>query len=59
MIVFEDIIFELFQLLVAKWTAMVTIYCLLDASFAIHVTATCYVTVVDWVKADCALELGL
>ena len=57
MIVFENVVFELFQLLVAEGTAMVPVDCLLDAAFAVDVAASCYVAIVYGVHADCALEL--
>lgn len=59
MVVFEDVGLELFELLVAKWAAVVTIYSLLNAGFAIYMAAARYVTVVDGVQTDCALELSL
>lgn len=59
MIVLENIVFELFQLLIAKWTAVMTIDCFLDACFAIYMATSRYVAIIDWIETYCALKLSL
>ncbi len=59
MIIFEYIVFEIFKLLITERTAMMSIDSLLNARPAIHMPAPSNVTVSDWIKTDCTLELGL
>jgi hypothetical protein len=59
MIIFEYILFEIFELLVAKGTPMVSCNRLLNADFAIDMPAACDVAIVDGIEADCALKLML
>lgn len=59
MIIFEYILFEIFQFLVAKGTPVVSCNRLLDADFAIDMPAACDVAIVDGIEADRALKLML
>jgi hypothetical protein len=59
MIIFEYIVFEIFQLLITERTSMMPIDGLLNARPAIHMPAPSNVTVSDRIKTDCTLELSL
>lgn len=56
MVILEDVSFELFELLGAEGTAVMPVDSLLDAMFAVHMSTTSDVAVVDWVEADGALK---
>jgi hypothetical protein len=59
MIIFEYIVFEIFELLITERTAMMPIDSLLNARPAIDMPASSNVTVSYRIKTDCTLELGL
>lgn len=58
MVVLEHVIFKLLELLIAERTTVVPVDCLFDASLAVYMPTSRYVTVVDRVEANCALEFG-
>jgi hypothetical protein len=58
-VVFEDVEFEVFEVLVAEGAAMVAADGLLDAVTAVDVAAAGDEAVGDGVEADCALEFVL
>jgi len=57
MVVFEHIHLEVFEILVAERTAVMTPHCLLDAMAAVNMSAPGDVAVSYWIEADGALEL--
>lgn len=59
MVILEDVEFEVLELLVAEWAAVMPCDGLLDAGAAVDMSAAGYVAIVDGVQADRALELGL
>lgn len=59
MVIFEYVVLEVFELLVAKGTSMVTVDSLLNARPAIYMTAPGDITVIDGVETNRALELCL
>jgi hypothetical protein len=58
-IVFEDIHFEIFKILIAEGTTMMPSNCLLDAMTAIDMPAASDIAVSDLIEAYCALKLVL
>lgn len=59
MVIFEYIVLEVFELLIAKRTSMVPIDCLLNTGFAIYMSTSRYVTIINGIKANCTLKLSL
>ena len=59
MIVFENIVFKLFKLLIAKRTAMMAIYSLFDTWFTIYMSTSRYIAIADRIQAYCTLKLSL
>lgn len=59
MVILEDINFKIFQFLGAERAAVVSIDRLLDAMFAVDMSASGDVAVGDGIEADCTLEFVL
>ena len=59
MIIFKDILFELFELLIAKRATVMPINRFFDASPTVYMPASCNIAIVDRIQTDSALELLL
>lgn len=59
MIIFEYIHFEVFEVLIAERTAMMTVDCLLDTMSTVYMSTTCDVAIGDRVQTDCTLKFVL
>ncbi len=58
MIILEDVGCEIFDILITKRTAMVSIDCLFDAFFAVDMPTSRDVAILDLPKANCTGKLG-
>lgn len=59
MIVFEDVVFEVFELLIAEGASVVSVNRLLNAGLTIYMPTPGNVAVIDWVETNCTLKLCL
>jgi hypothetical protein len=59
MVVFEDIIFKVFKLLVAERTSVMPVYSLLNAALTIDMSTPRNVTIIDRIETNCTLKLDL